>query len=127
MDPRTPTRVVPLLVDAGAIAGHRLVLLSLEVYEGWMDLRFARVDEGQLRPLPRRVPPPTAWEVQGRSGPYVVEDAVGRGDRGFSNGEVRLTPPVPGEGDELRIRATLLDGEPSLTATVTVPPRGADT
>lgn len=122
MDRRRPARVVPLLVDAGAVAGHRLVLLSLEIYAGWMDLRFARIDEAQQRPLPRRVPPPSAWVVEGRAGRYTVDDAVGRGDRGFSNGEVRITPPVPAAGDELSVRAALLDGEPPLTATVTVPP-----
>ena len=122
-----PTRVVPLLVDAGAVVGHRLVLLSLEIYEGWMDLRFARIDEEQQRPLPRRVPPPTAWDVQGQAGGYTVEDAVGRGDRSFSNGEVRLTPPVSTAGDLLTVQAPLLDGAPPLKAEVRVPAAEAST
>jgi hypothetical protein len=122
MDARTPRRVVPLVADAGTTVGHRLVLLSLEVYAGWMDLRFARVDEDAVRPLPRRVPPDTAWHVEGRDGTYTVTDAVGRGDRGFSNGEVRIVPAVPDGGDTLRVRVLLLEGEAPLEATVEVPP-----
>ncbi len=117
-----PRRVVPLMADVGLVAGHRLVLLSLEVYADWMDLRFARIGEDGSRPLPRRVPPPGAWSVTGESTAYVVADAVGRGDRGFSNGEVRLTPSVGDRGDTLTITAVLLDGEPAVSTTVTVPP-----
>lgn len=122
--PPTPQRVVELVTDAGEVAGHRLVLLSLEVYDAWMDLRFARIDVGGQRPLPRRVPAPEAWSVDGTTGDYTVVDAVGRGGRGFSNGEVRIVPPVPAGGDTLTVSAVLLDGEPPLTATVAVPPAG---
>lgn len=119
----SPRRVVPLLVDAGAVVGHRLILLSLEVWEDWADLRFARIDVGADRPLPRRVPPAEAWSVAGATGRfYTIEDAVGRGDRSFSNGEVRLRPSVPDEGDTLHVTTTLLDGVPPLGATLAVPP-----
>lgn len=117
----TPRRVVPLLVDAGTIGGHRLVLLSLEVWDDWMDLRFARIDVGAQRPLPRRVPPAEAWSVLGATGRlYTVEESVGRGDRNFSNGEVRLRPAVPDDGDTLHITASLLDGVPPVSATVEI-------
>lgn len=122
----TPRRVIPLVAEVGSVAGHRLVLLSLEVYGDWMDLRFARIDERAERPLPRRVPPPEAWSVTGASGRlYVVEDAVGRGDRAFSNGEVRLWPAVPDDGDTLHVSVTLLDGSPAITTSVEVPPASA--
>lgn len=116
-----PRRVVPLLLDVGTVAGHTITLLSLEVWDGWTDLRFARIDVASSRPLPRRVPPPEAWDVVGRAGRYTVEDAVGRGDRAFSNGEVRLRPAVPDEGDQLTVRVTILSGEPPVAVTVPVP------
>ncbi len=49
-------------------------------------------------------------------------DAVGRGDRGFSNGEVRLAGAVPDAGVTWTVTAELLAGEPPLTAEVTIPP-----
>lgn len=121
-----PRRVVPLLLDVGTVAGHTITLLSLEVWDGWTDLRFARIDVAASRPLPRRVPPPEAWEVAGRSGPYTVEDAVGRGDRSFSNGEVRLRPAVPDDGEQLTVQVTVLDGEPPVAITVPVPALAGD-
>lgn len=121
MSSPTPRRVVPLLVEAGTVAGHRLVLLSLEVWDDWMDLRFARVDVGAERPLPRRVPPPEAWSVLGATGRlYTVEDSVGRGDRSFSNGEVRLRPAVPDDGDTLHIAVSLIDGVPPVSVSVEI-------
>lgn len=116
-----PHRVVPLVVDLGRVAGHRLVLLSLEVYDGWTDLRFARIDVAAERPLPRRVPPADAWQVVGPDGPIRVLDAVGRGDRAFSNGEVRLATSLPDTAHRLAVTVTLLPDAAPLTAEVTVP------
>lgn len=114
----SPHHVQPLMVDLGTVAGQRLTLLSLEVYEDWADLRFARQDVGAVRPLPRRVPAVDAWTVDVRNGlPVTVVDCVGRGDRTFSNGEARLVPP-PSPGSTLTISVELVPGEPPLTATV---------
>jgi hypothetical protein len=115
--PPHPLRVVPLLADLGTVGGHRLVLLSLEVWNGWADLRFARIDHGAHRPLPRRVPPTDAWTVVADGEPVAVLDAVGRGDRAFSNGEVRLRPAPP-EGSTLTVRVEVTPGEPALEATI---------
>lgn len=117
-----PTRVDPLMADLGTVEGHRIVLLSLEVYDVWADLRFARVAEDPTRPLPRRVPPADAWTVRVGDADLEVVDAVGRGDRDFSNGEVRLTPPPP-EGVPLQVAVTVTPGSTPLTATLT--PGGA--
>ncbi|MTV27012.1 hypothetical protein FTX61_16550 [Nitriliruptoraceae bacterium ZYF776] len=115
-----PDRVVPLLVDLGEVGGHRLTLLSAEVWDGWADLRYARVAvDGSPRPLPRRVPPPSAWQVAIDGAPAEVWDAVGRGDRDFSNGEVRLRP-APAPGATLTVTVALVPGEPPLTGTTTV-------
>lgn len=116
--PVRPVTVVPLDLDLGAVAGHRLLLRSLEVWDGWADLRFARIDEGAPRPLPRRVPPVTAWRVRADGRPLEVLDAVGRGDREFSNGEVRLHP-APAPGARLEVEVELVpDAEPLSGATV---------
>ena len=113
-----PDRVVPLLAELGEVAGHRLTLLSLEVWPGFADLRYARVSVGAERPLPRRVPPPGAWAITVDGTPADVWDAVGRGDRAFSNGEVRLRPAPP-PGSRVEVSVDLLPGEAALTGTVT--------
>jgi len=114
-----PRAVMPLLADLGTVAGHRLVLLSLEVYDQWADLRFARIDEEGALALPRRIPPADAWTVAADGVPLVIRDAVGRGDRGFSNGEVRLEPPPPGTR-HLDVSVVLLAGHAPLAATLTL-------
>lgn len=113
-----PDRVVPLLADLGEVAGHRLTLLSLEVWPGFADLRFARVSADADRPLPRRVPPPDAWAIAVDGTPVEIWDAVGRGDRDFSNGEVRVRP-APSPGAEMTVTVELLAGSPPLRGTVT--------
>lgn len=119
--PPSPTAVVPLLLDLGVSGGHRLVVLGLEVWDGWADLRFARIDEGGAKPLKRRVPPPDAWQVWADDDVLDVFDAVGRGERAFSNGEVRLTP-VPLPGQRLRVAVALVAGADPLEGVVELPP-----
>lgn len=119
-----PTRVVPLVTSLGATDGHHLVLVSIEDYGDWFDLRFARADLGATRPLPRRVPPADAWQLSDAAGtPYEVLDAVGRGDRRFSNGEARVRPGLPDDGTALTVVVRLRDDADPLTGTVDVPPR----
>ncbi len=111
---------MPLGLDLGTAAGHRLLLLSLERWDGWADLRFARVDTGTGERLARRVPPASQWRVRVDGNPAEVIDAVGRGDRAFSNGEVRLVPPPPA-GCTLTVEVLLTAGTPPLTATLVLP------
>lgn len=119
-----PTRVVPLVVSLGSTDGHHLVLVSIEDYGGWFDLRFARADLGASRPLPRRVPPAEAWRLSdGEGTPYEVVDAVGRGDRSFSNGEARVRPGLPDGGTSLTVEVRLREDAEPLVGTVGVPPR----
>lgn len=103
--PPVPRGVVALGLDLGTAAGQRVVLLSLELWDGWADLRFARIDVGATQRLARRVPPAEAWSAQVDARPLTIFDAVGRGDRRFSNGEVRLVPaPPPGSLVELTVQ-----------------------
>ncbi len=107
--------VVPLEVDLGLTAGHRVVLLSLEFWDGWADLRFARIDEQQVHRLTRRVPPVDAWHVVVDGVVVPVHDAVGRGDRTFSNGEVRLSP-WPTGAHRVDVTVAVVTGHPPLHA-----------
>jgi hypothetical protein len=100
--------VVPLGVELGAAAGHRLVLLSLELWPDWADLRFARLEAGGP-PLARRVPAAPAWRVEADGRPLEVVEVVGRGDRTFSNGEARLVP-APHGAAELAVHVELAPG-----------------
>jgi hypothetical protein len=115
-----PRGVVPLGIDLGAVGGQRLVLLSLERWDGWADLRFARIDVGATARLTRRVPPAEAWAVAADGEPLTVFDAVGRGDRRFSNGEVRLVPPPP-PGATLEVTVRVVPGSEPLRGTATLP------
>jgi hypothetical protein len=115
--PPRPVRVDPLMADLGSVQGHRVVLLSLEVYDTWADLRFARIDDDAVRPLPRRVPSAEAWTVRADGEALEVLDAVGRGTREFSNGEVRMAPP-PLPGVSLEVAVTVVPGTDPLVAHV---------
>lgn len=118
-EPPTFHGCVPLNVPLGMCDGHELCLLSLELWDGFTDIRFARIDHmGALR-LARRVPPAANWQVRVNGVLAEVFDAVGRGDRGFSNGEVRVVPPIK-TGDTLEVTVTLYDSAPPLSATVPV-------
>ncbi|MEX2549276.1 MAG: hypothetical protein WD638_03535 [Nitriliruptoraceae bacterium] len=111
--------VEPLGIDLGSSDGQRVLLLSLERWDGWADLRFARVDVGATRRLTRRVPPAEAWSVTSDGVALEIFDAVGRGDRLFSNGEVRLVP-APEPGSTLDIQVTVVPDTPPLTGQVTL-------
>ena len=118
--PPVPVRAEPLGIDLGESLGHQLRLLSLERFDGWADLRFVRFDAGSGQRLARRVPPPEAWTVRCDQAEIRVHDAVGRGDRWFSNGEVRLVPAPPA-GSTLTVEVVLADGTAPLTADVDLP------
>lgn len=118
--PPAPRAVVPLGIDMGSVVGQQMVLLSLELWQGWADLRFARVDVGATQRLTRRVPQTDAWRVHRNGQPIEVFDAVGRGDRTFSNGEVRLVPDLAA-GDTLHVEVTVVPDTEPLTAEFTLP------
>ena len=120
-----PRRVVELMADMGTAAGHRLVLLSLEVYPDWADLRFARIETPGAPPLPRRIPRPEDWRILLDGEPAEIVDAVGRGDRAFSNGEVRLRP-APRAGTSMEVTVILAPGSAAMQTTVLCPATTAD-
>jgi len=107
--PEHPVAVRPLLIEVGEAAGHRLLLLSVEDWGAWADLRFGRVATAGAAPLARRIPLATDWRIWIDGMPAEVVDVAGRGDRGFSNGEIRIRPS-PAPGSRLRVEATLAPG-----------------
>lgn len=123
--PPVPRGVVPLGLDLGAAAGQRIVLLSLELWDGWADLRFARIDVGATQRLARRVPPVDAWSAQVDGRPLAIFDAVGRGDRRFSNGEVRLVPAPP-PGGRLDLSVEVVPGTTALRGQIDLADRPGD-
>jgi hypothetical protein len=108
--PDAPVSVRPLLIDAGRAAGHRVVLLSIEDWGAWADLRFARIAGAGAPPLTRRIPAAPDWQVWIDGTPAEIIDVAGRGERSFSNGEVRLRP-APRPLARLRVRARLTPDE----------------
>jgi len=107
--PERPVAVRRLMTEVGEAVGHRLVLLSIEDWGPWADVRFARIATPSAAPLARRIPLATDWQVWLDGIPAEVVDVAGRGDRAFSNGEVRIRPaPLP--GSRLRIAALLAPG-----------------
>jgi len=114
-----PVQVRTLMFDVGTAAGHRLVLLSLEAWESWGDLRFARIATPGAPPLARRIPLATDWHVEIDGIVAEVIDVAGRGDRAFSTGEVRLRP-CPPAGATVTLHTTLAPGA-GLSATFVVP------
>jgi hypothetical protein len=107
--PERPVAVRALLAEVGEAAGHRLVLLSIEDWGPWADLRFARLATPGAPPLARRIPLATDWQVWIDGVAAEIVDVAGRGDRAFSNGEVRIRP-APAAGARLRLEATLAPG-----------------
>lgn len=104
----------------GTSAGHRLVLIGLERWRDWCDLRFARIDVDSTHRLTRRVPPAEAWSVRVDDVDATVIDVTGRGDRAFSNGELRFTP-APGDGARLDVTVTVASHAPPLSVTLELP------
>lgn len=112
--------VVPIGVSLGRRGGHELLVLSLERWSDWTDVRFARIDHQGTHRLPRRVPPIEAWQVWSEGSAMTVVDAVGRGDRAFSNGEVRLSGHIA-DGAQLSVSVILIPGQEPLTGEILVP------
>jgi hypothetical protein len=117
--PAAPRAVRPLLLEVGEAAGHRLLLLSIEDWGAWADIRFSRLSNPGAPPLARRIPLATDWEVTIDGIAAEVVDVAGRGDRGFSNGEIRIRP-APEPGATLGLRALLAPGA-AVTTTLFVP------
>ena len=104
-----PVAVRPLTLEAGRAAGHRLLLLSIEDWGSWADLRFGRLATPGAAPLARRIPLAADWQLWIDGEAAEVLDVAGRGDRAFSNGEVRFRP-APAAGSRMRLRAVLAPG-----------------
>jgi Clp amino terminal domain, pathogenicity island component len=100
--PAEPLRVVPLATEAASGEGWRLVLLSLEIWSAWVDLRYAVLGSaaGQL-------PPPLRWRLaDDAGGAYTDAGSSSGGDQLLQVHQVRFQPAPPETATTLTLTAT---------------------
>jgi len=83
--------VLALEADLGLALGHRLVLLSLERWREFADLRFARIDEEGIHRLTRRVPTASAWKIGWSPTARTAEQSQSSTSQAAPPGDVPLT------------------------------------
>jgi hypothetical protein len=118
-EPPELLRVVPLAREAVSRRGYRLVLISLEVWSGWLDLRYALLALVPLRSYP----------LEGASHRWRLTDDVGTEYElfGSTSGAGRVVhlhqlsfqPAPPSEATTLTL--TLKDEEDADIATAEIP------
>jgi Clp amino terminal domain, pathogenicity island component len=109
-EPAELVRVVPLAREVYRSYGYRVVLMSLEVWSGWLDLRYAVLPAD---PPPGSMPPELAveWRVGDDTGtPYEVCGLVGSGARLLRVHQVSFMPAPPADARRLTLTAVDADG-----------------
>jgi hypothetical protein len=118
-EPPELVRVVPLAREVASRAGHRVVLISLEVWSNGVDLRYALI---ALVP-PRAYPPEGAthrWRLADDLGTtYELSGATSGAGRTVHLHQLSFRPAPPPEATSLTL--TLTDEEDAELATVGVP------
>jgi hypothetical protein len=109
LEPPRLARVIPLAREIYAGLGVRIVLISLEVWSGWFDLRYA------LLPEPTPGAPPQlllGWEVADDAGTaYQRTGVAAGGGRRLQVTQVGFRPAPP-EGTRI-LTLTVNDGDPA--------------
>jgi hypothetical protein len=114
-----PVRVVPLSREAARGEGWRLVLLSLEIWSSWVDLRCAVLPAGE-RPPP---PPALRWRLDDDAGTgYQAVGSVSSGGRRLLVNQVRFQPAPPEEATTVTLTAE--DAAGAEAASIEVPLAG---
>jgi hypothetical protein len=109
-EPPELARVVPLAREVYRGYGHRIVLVSLEVWSGWLDLRFA------LLPEEPPAAPPLAeialdWRVGDDAGTaYELAGVASSGGRLLRIHQFSFQPAPPAGASTLTLTATDADG-----------------
>jgi hypothetical protein len=109
-EPAELVRVVPLAREVYRSYGYRVVLISLEVWSGWLDLRYAL--------LPADVPPGSTpgevvldWRVTDDVGTaYELCGLASSGARLLRVHQLSFMPPAPEEARRLTLTAVDADG-----------------
>ena len=83
--------VLALEADLGLALGHRLVLMSLERWREFADLRFARIDEEGIHRLTRRVPTALAWRIGWSPTAHTADQSQSSTSQAAPHGDVLLT------------------------------------
>jgi Clp amino terminal domain, pathogenicity island component len=120
--PAEPVRVVPLVLEAASGDGWRLVLLSLEVWSGWADLRCVVLPTGE-DPLPQ-----VAFRCQladDRGTEYQQGEVAASGDPALHLYQLRFRPPPPEQASTLRVAVSVAGAEEPATVEVALPSEAA--
>jgi Clp amino terminal domain, pathogenicity island component len=109
-EPAELVRVVPLAREVHRGYGHRTVLISLEVWSGWLDVRFALLPED-----PPAAPPVAdvvlAWQVTDDLGTaYELTGLATSGGRRLRIHQLGFQPAPPAAASTLTLTATDPEG-----------------
>ena len=97
-------RVVPIAREVQLAAGRRLVLLSLEVWSGWLDLRLAVLRPDPAEGRPQRVAGYGDWALSDDLGTaYQRVGASSAGDGLFQFHQVSFVPSPPPDASTLTL------------------------
>jgi Clp amino terminal domain, pathogenicity island component len=109
-EPAELVRVVPLAREVHRGYGHRTVLISLEVWSGWLDVRFALLPED-----PPGAPPVAdvvlTWQLgDDRGTTYELTGLSSSGGRRLRIHQLGFQPAPPAEAASLTLTATDPEG-----------------
>jgi hypothetical protein len=109
-EPAELVRVVPLAREVHRGYGHRAVLISLEIWSGWLDVRFALLPED-----PPAAPPVAdvvlTWQVADDLGTaYELTGLASSGGRRLRVHQLGFRPAPPAEASTLVLTATDPEG-----------------
>jgi hypothetical protein len=104
-EPAELVRVVPLAREVFHGLGFRVVLISLEVWSGWLDLRYALLPDG-----PPAIPPMQEvaldWQLtDGTTRTYELAGAASGGGRLLRVHHLTFLPGLPEEAGTLTLSA----------------------
>ena len=117
-EPAELVRVVPLAREVYSGPGLRIVLISLEIWSGWLDLRYAIVGEG-----PQEGPPEVllGWRVSDDAGTdYEQTGMATGGGRLLRVSQLGFRPAPPPEARTLTLTVVSGDGPDEPVAVVEI-------
>jgi ClpA/ClpB-like protein len=109
-EPAELVRVVPLAREVYRGFGYRVVLISVEVWSGWLDLRWALLPE-EGPSAPPRIHVALSWTAADDAGTtYSLCGLVGSGGRLLSVNQVSFRPAPPEQATAITFTASDPDG-----------------
>ena len=108
-EPAELVRVVPLAREVFRGSGLRIVLISLEIWSGWLDVRFALLPEESPAAQPEVAP---SWQVSDDAGTaYEQTGMAAGGGRRLRVHQLGFRPAPPEEARSLTLTLTVTDGD----------------